>query len=207
MAKGRKKSRAELERNKEYQREYYEQNKEELLEKKKDRYRNDPEYREAMRIRDRRRYWFGKRQKKRGEELPPLDFRELEPVGVIEFEVKNPNDARNGQVVEVPVYDTPAIARIINRNSEGVRRWLSRDVLPEPYWRGDDLDQSIGKGRNPRLWTEDEVWILFDHREQLQRPSHSLKDSLFSVTVKAEYGELVQGIEPNGKKKVADPYA
>lgn len=195
MAKGRKKSENELARNREYQREYYEQNKEELLDKKKDRYRNDPEYREAMRVRDRRRYWFGTRQQKRGELLPELDFRDLEPIGNITFKVDNPADKRHGEEVEVPVFETPAIAAIINRDSEGVRRWLHRNVLPEPYWRGDDVKENIGKGRNPRLWTEDEVWILFDNRDLLTRPSSKLRDSHFSVTVFAEYEKLVQGIE------------
>lgn len=200
MAKGRKKTQREVERNREYQKEYYQRRREELLAERRRRYREDPEYRERMRIRDRRRYWFGRRQqKKKRSNLPDVDFNDVQPLGKLRIVVKNPKDLRHGQEVEVPVYGTNELGQFLGRDGQTIRKWLKRGVLPESAHRGAEVDFTT-KGRNPRLYTEDEARIIYENRELLERPAPSLADSAFSRTVTSEFGKLVQGLRPKPRR-------
>lgn len=179
MAAGRERSKAERERNREYQREYYEKNRERLLEEKRERYRSDPEYREEMRIRDLRRYWFDRRQKRK-RELPELEFSDLKPRGEVTL-----TDADGGEH-RVKVYDSEAVARIVNRSVQTVRNWVLSGVLPSPTLRGWD----IGARGNPLLYREDETRAIYDCREMLQRPTHPLEDSVFAKCVWEAFSKL-----------------
>lgn len=180
----REKSSAERERNRQYQREYYLKNRERLLQKKRERYQNDPEYREEMRIRDSRRYWFERKQQNQ-RDLPRLAFSEIEP----RAEVLLRDDS--GREHRVKLYDTDAIALIVNRSAQTVRNWVSSGVLPSPRLRGWDL----GIRGNPILYREDEARAIYNAREHLRRPTNPMHDSAFANKVREAFGILpVMGI-------------
>lgn len=197
------KEKSERERNRAYQKEYYRRNRERILEERRRRYREDEEYREKMRIRDRRVYWFKRAQERPRRKLPTLGFEDIRPLGHIRIKVTNPEDRRYGKEVEVPVYGTAEIGRMLDRDGQTIRKWLKRGVLPEPHFRGWAVDFTT-KGRNPRLYTEDEVRIIYENRELLTRPAQRLADSAFSRVLHEEFGKLVQGLRPQRRP---DPYA
>lgn len=201
MAK--EKSERERERNRAYQKEYYRRNRERLLEERRRRYREDEDYREKMRIRDRRVYWFKRAQERPRRKLPTLGFEDIRPLGHIRIKVMNHEDRRYGKEVEVPVYGTAEVGRMLDRDGQTIRKWLKRGVLPEPYFRGWSVDFAT-RGRNPRLYTEDEARIIYENRELLTRPAPRLTDSAFSRVLHEEFDKLVQGLRPQPRP---DPYA
>src|SRR5690606_18762901 len=123
---------------------------------------------------------------KKRSNLPDVDFNDVQPLGKLRIVVKNPKDQRHGQEVEVPVYGTNELGQFLGRDGQTIRKWLKRGVLPEPAHRGSEVNFTT-KGRNPRLYTEDEARIIYESRELLDRPAPSLADSAFSRTVMREF--------------------
>lgn len=175
----REKSSAERERNRQYQREYYLRNRERLLREKRERYRDDPKYREDMRVRDTRRYWFERKQRNQ-RDLPELPFSELE--SRTEVLLRD----QSGREHRVRLYDTDAIALIVNRSAQTVRNWVASGVLPPPKLRGWDL----GIRGNPILYREDEARAIYNAREHLRQPTNPMHESAFANKVRAAIGEL-----------------
>lgn len=199
------KSDKEKERNRDYQAEYYEANRDDILSKRKQKYENDPDYRARMRARDQRNYWFRQRPKETvTKELPNIKFEDVSPKGHIELKVKNKEDARDGQTIRVPVYGTTELAKVLDRDPQTLRKWLQAGVIPEPATRGEDLPDGhpLKRGRSPRLYTEDEARTIFEARDLLALPYGRIKDSLFAQSVRESLGDLVQGLEvqKNGKR-------
>lgn len=192
---GRKKRKTakELERNKEYQKERYEDKRDEVLADKKERYETDPEYRESIKASSKRSYWLRRRQKK-ARTLPEVKVAEFQPTARIQVTVDNPADPRNGQTVEVPIYTTAHVSKLLGRTAETVRVWLTEGILPEPAYRADDLPEAAVKGFNPRLFTEDEMRVIETCREKLLLPDHGRKHALFTEAVAQGFAELRQGL-------------
>lgn len=190
----RKKIRSEEEREREraYQKEYYRKNREILLAKRKEKYETDREYREAGRARDRRRYWLKERPDEAAHPLPEVDRGEIRPTGTIPICVGSPEAAET----DVPVYGTPQVATILGRNEQTIRKWLTRGLLPGPYWRGNALPYGhpLRRGRNRRWYTEDEFDILFSHRELLRIPLPSLDANPFFDRVRQAFSQLDRGV-------------
>lgn len=168
---------------KDYQQRYYEKNKEKLLKKRRERYEKDEEYREAMRIRDQRRYWFGRRQEK-DPDVPDKSLEDIEPLGTIDV------DGR-----EVRVYATSAVGELLDRTRQTIAKWGRRGVIPDPYWRGRDVPERIGKGRNPRLYTEDEMRVMAEARHLLALPARTMSESAFSTAVHEGFENLTKGVK------------
>jgi len=189
----RKKSERELARNIEYQKEYYAANRDELLKKKKERYQGDPEYRRGIKVRAKRKRWLEERPEQK--EFPPFGIlAELEPKGSIEVKVKDRHDARHGQTVSVPVFSTGAVAELLGRAPEVLRLWWKRKQIPEPYHRGSMVPENMVKGRNPRLFTLDEMRAIDNVKEMLNLPSRGSSHALFSDRLTEEFEKMDQGL-------------
>lgn len=193
-------------RNREYQKDYYQDNRAEILESRRKKYETDEEYREAMRDRDARNYWFRHRPKELVErEMPEVKFEEVSPKGHLEIKVNNRKDARHGKTIRVAVYGTSALSKFLDRDPQTIRKWLSSGVIPEPAIRGEALPQGhpLRRGRSQRLYTEDEAKAIYEARDLLALPYVRIKDSLFAQNVRESLEDLEQGLEvqPKGKKK------
>lgn len=186
-----------LQREKDYNRNYYQDNRDEILLKRKQKYQNDPEYRARMQARDQRNYWFKDRAQTPEKELPDVRFREVPPKGHIEVTVRNPTDARDGKIITVAVYGTAELGEFLDRDPQTLRKWLKAGVIPEPATRGEDLPEghALRRGRSPRLYTEDEARAIYESRDLLARPYGRIKDSLFAQSVREELEDLVQGLK------------
>jgi hypothetical protein len=180
-------------RERDYQKKYYEENRDRIQEHRRKKYTQDDDYREKARLRSKRQYWFKTRQevqkKRTWVELPHID-----PAGEIEFVVDNPLDARHGETVSVRVYTTAAVAQLFGRSAQTIRLWERDGVLPEPAHRGRDFDHWIAPGRNPRLYTQDEMEVFQECRELIDVPAPSLKESVFSQCMWEKFGEMNAGL-------------
>lgn len=117
----------------EYQKYYYEQNKEDLSKQRKDRYKNDPEYREKVKAASKR--YRAEQREKREKEKPkgaPVK-RERRPRRPVVVKV-------NGS--EVLAYTVPVLASRVGRSINTINRWIYTGTIPKtPLWseRGDRL--------------------------------------------------------------------
>lgn len=142
----------------EYQRHYYEQHKEELSERRKRKYRDDPEYREKVKCASKRYRALQREGRKKTIVDKPRVRKPRKPV-VVEV---------NGS--SVLAYTVSTLAIKIGRSVNTVNRWISIGVIPRtPLWsdRGDRLYtdamilvvkmavQSRGiVGRDPNVYSE-----------------------------------------------------
>lgn len=184
------------EREREYQRRYYEQRKERIRAHRRKKYQEDKEFREKARARSKRQYWFKTRPERQERAKKGVELTQVEPAGTVSVVVENPEDERHGQTVEVPVYTTAAVAQVIGRSPQTIRSWEKNGVVPEPQFRARSLGAKVAKGRNPRLYTEDELRVLEQCREMLRVPYTRLTESAFSKCVHERFKALVQGLEP-----------
>lgn len=199
MAK-KKRSENEKKRAHEYGKEYYADNAERIQEERAKRYAEDPEYRARMQKSAKRRYWLGTRPATTGAlaaTIPDVELATIEPKGTIQVPIDNEHDVRFGTTVEVPVYTTAALEILIGRNSQTIRVWLKEGILPEPHFRGRMLPGvRIAKGRNPRLFTLDEMQVIEACRPHLKLPSHGKKHDIFTRCVVEGFSGLRQGLVP-----------
>ena len=197
MGRKRKKSEKELARNREYQKEYYQRKKEELRATKKARYENNSNYRKAAKLRARRRYWFKVRPEHASSDpslLPDADVEILEPVGTIALTIQDPRDIRSGEIIEMPVYTTAAVADLLGRTRETIGVYLRKGILPEPQYRKGDVEGVVIRGRDVRLFTEDELRAIERARDALLLPSHGTQHFVFTQAVQREFDRLVNGV-------------
>jgi hypothetical protein len=191
----RTKTEKELARNREYQKDYYEKNKEAIKAYKREKYHEDQEYQRKGRVRAKRRYWIAERQENR----EPPKFMPLERVrskGALPLRVDNPADARHGELLMVPVYTTKAVGELLGQKAETIRLWFKRGQFPEPYFRTENAGARLVPGRNPRLFTVDEMRVMDRHKEKLVLPSHGRQHDLFVQAVEEEFRHMVQGLTP-----------
>lgn len=127
-----------------YQKQYYLENRERLLLKKADRYRKNPEYREAAlrRSRERKQILKEEREKKR-----ELHGRRRGPVKPKPFDVK-----MGSVMLEVVMMSGGQLAKRLGRKTQAIRVWEQKGILPEAMYR----DPRTGA----RLYTEDQVKAL-----------------------------------------------
>lgn len=199
MAK-KKKSAHEQEQNREYQKEYYAKNKDKLAEDRARRYREDPEYAKRMKNAAKRRFWLGTRPATTGEHaptLPDVALSQIAPKGLIPVVVDNSDDHRHGTTIEVPVYTTAALEVLLGRMSQTIRVWLKEGILPEPFYRGRMVPLKVAKGRNPRLFTQDEMEAIEACKANLTLPSHGKKHDIFTRCVRERFESMVQGLAPS----------
>jgi hypothetical protein len=107
-----------------YFRDYYSKNKEELAKKRKEKYSNDPEYREKIRIRS-----VALRDKKKAE------YDRLLALGLVEKKTYKKRGPRTYTVVvngvSQPAFSIAEMAKKLNRSKFVVMDWIKRGVIPK----------------------------------------------------------------------------
>jgi DNA-binding transcriptional MerR regulator len=171
---------------------WYEQNKEKVAESRHKRYKNDPEYREKVQARARYHYWTKKRTNHLTQEVN-IDEVELSSSKTIRVDINNPEDARYGQSVEVPVYDAGQLGKYMGRSAQTIRLWERRGVTPAAFWRN---------AQGYRLYTEDQVIAYLENKHYLDLPMKSIEHSLFAREIKKSLEEMPDGVKVEEAKDV-----
>lgn len=167
-----------------YFQEWYEKNKEKLSEKRKEKYEKDPDYREKRRLEARRYYWMQKRRAVRVEEYD-VDDLDVKPNDVLTIEITDERDIRNGMEIEVPVYFTSGVAKVVGRSSLTVRLWFLKGYVDEALYRN-RLDY--------RMITKDQLNCFAHNVSLLKMPAKEFAKSPFFVQVK----KCVRSLNKNG---------
>lgn len=182
------KSEKEKERNREYQKKRYLAKKAQYQAERAERYRNDPDYQQRMKNTAKRRYWLHERAEEPVDpKLLDIAIEDLRPNGTMPVVV-------DGVLHQVAVYTTAALEAVLGRNASTLRLWLKNGILPEPYHRKNPDGLKLAKGSNPRLFTEDELRIIYDCRSQLALPSHGRQHDIFTRCVEEKFAALKKGI-------------
>lgn len=133
-----------LEDDAEYQRKYYQENREKLLREKASRYRSDPEYRKAAIARSK------ETKKKARLERQALIRKEGPKPRMIK---PKPFDIKMGRAtVETVMMVSGQLGQRLGRKTQTIRIWEKKGILPEAMYR----DPKTGA----RLYTEDQVRAL-----------------------------------------------
>jgi hypothetical protein len=163
---------------------YYEENREAVLDKKKERYKNDPEYRNKIKEASKARRQalaeekkrLGIPRKKKGDS--PLWFR---------IQVGN-------EEVPVRMYTVGQLAKRLGRKPQTIRVWESNGLIPEAMYRNTAKD---------RLYTELQIKLIlaaYDLAEEMygvQKVSNRIGETNFSKNVWAIWEKYPLGIEHN----------
>jgi hypothetical protein len=111
-----------------YFKSYYERKKDEIAEKRKERYHNDPEYKEKNRIRS-----IALREKKRAE------YERLLSLGLVEKKAYKKRGPRAYTVVingeSQPAFSIAEMSKKLNRSKFVVMDWVKRGVIPSSPFR------------------------------------------------------------------------
>jgi DNA-binding transcriptional MerR regulator len=113
---------------KSYFQEYYEKNREVLSKKRRDRYRDDPEYRDQVKKRAMERYL-----KQREERLKDLEENPQEP------KVRGNNFPRVMEIdgKDVLVHGVSEFASRVGRNVQTITAWEAKGIIPAPTVKDD----------------------------------------------------------------------
>jgi len=173
-----------------YQAAYYRKNKARLKKERAARYKNDPEYRAEHETRSKRYYWL-KRRPARMRAKGKVGAATALPRPVALVTVRLPG----GTEVETKVYTTTALIAVLRRTRQTLYQWEAAEVIPPPAMRKRDLDVSVIRGKNPRLYTEAELAILRDCAPLLQQPRKTMPQSVFATEVTKRFATLYRGVE------------
>lgn len=157
----------------EYGKQYYQDNRKDLLEKKRQRYRNDTEYREKIQTaaRERKRRITAERREARKDE----DFVAKRKERPIWFTIEI-----NGVDTPVRMHTSGQLAKRLGRLPQTMRVWEKRGILPEALYRNAAKD---------RLYTEVQVsGIVAAYDEAEERFGTALVSYRISST---NFAELV----------------
>lgn len=164
---------------------WYEEHKEEIARKRREKYHKDKEVREKAIARARYHYWTKKRPNKM---IQKVDIEEVDvqPDKIIQIRIKNPDDARYGKVIEVPVLDSGELAKLMDRTAQTLRLWERRGVIPPALWRDK---------RGFRLFTEDQVKAFLACKHYLELPMKRIEESVFAREIKKALEAMPDGVE------------
>lgn len=164
---------------------WYEENKEEVGKKRKERYDTDPQYREDRKARARYYYWTKKRANEISKEADVENIN-LKSNKSIRVDILNEEDNRYGTMIEVPIYGTTELSEIIERGVQTIRIWEKRGVIPEATWR-----DSSGN----RVYTEDQMKAFISCKHFLKYPSKNIEDSIFKKEIFKAFEDMPDGVE------------
>ena len=151
---------------------YYEVNKEKLAEKRRNRYQNDPEYRERIKeaARERRRRAREEREQLKVEgRLPPPKYK---------GGIGNPATVLLGDKM-VPAYSITILADRVGKPLYVVQYWARRGLLPQTPFRSNS---------GSRLYTQQMINAV--KRAVNRRDKISTKDDSFRLEIKAAWRSL-----------------
>lgn len=167
-----------------YYRKWYDENKEAVAKRRKEKYDNDPSYRQKHIDHSRRYYWLKRR---RAKPLKKVDVNvdEIQPNEIADVIISNEDDVRCGIIVPVPMYYPRVIAKYIGRTVQTLRLWALQGKIPEATYRN---------FANYRLYTRDQFKIYMDNLPYLAFTSKSFIESPFFVNIR----EGIEALEPDG---------
>lgn len=166
---------------------WYAANKDEVSERRRKRYAEDPEYREKRKTHSERFYWLKQRPASRVGK--PLEYEALDlvPDGVVHIVVENEDDVRYGMELEVPVFYPSTVAAAIRRSMQTLRLWFLKGLL---------LDVMMRNARGYRLFTEDQLRLLVENRHWLGLSVQDFEKHPFFALVNEGWARMPDGIEP-----------
>ena len=172
-----------------YYKEYYEKNKERILNSRKVRYKNDKTYREKIkRDRQETRKRFKKLEELKKKKMHIEAGEDLETLSGTKMKVSTPN----GEAVTY-MFTLGQVADILNVRKQNFLNWILANKVPESIYRDH---------RNWRLYTHDQVSVMktiFDKENAYcQRNSTKLRmNSDLSEKIKDSLDKLEYGLKPN----------
>ena len=181
-----------------YNKAYYAKRKEAIAKARRAKYKNDPTYREKAKLRSKRQYHTRTRPARmaeRGPSYPATALNDLKPVGSIDVKVGTKKSDLFGQSLTVGVFSTASLSALLGRSGQTLRQWEKSGVIPEPAWRGQDVKTFVSKGRNPRLYTRDELAVIEENRSLLDLPAPRLSESVFAKKVTEGFKALYRGVK------------
>ena len=164
----------------EYNRSYYERNKDKIAKRKASRYQNDPEYRErilARRAQQREEEKEARRKKERKPRAQRAPKRMRIPIG------------NTGQFVVVNMYSVGKLAFHVGVSTQTIHKWEKQGAIPPASFR------SSG---GHRLYTEKQVEIM----TTVYRKHLNLSDGAWRITdefvreMHERLGKLQYGVSP-----------
>jgi len=172
------------ERNARY-RDWYAKNKERIAKERRERYKGNSEYREKQIANSRYYYWTKVRS---NQVLQPVDVSKvkIEVNKEIKVHISNPQDARYGTDVTVPVLDAGELGALMGRTAQTIRLWERRGVTSKAMWR--DI-------KGYRLYTLDQVYAFLENKHLLEMPTRDFENSLFARKIKDALELMPDGIK------------
>lgn len=164
---------------------WYIKNREEIAKKRQERYENDPEYREKVIARSRYHYWTKQRKNELMKEVDTESI-ELKADKVLPIHIDNPEDARFGQDLEVPVFNSGELGALLNRSPQTIRLWERREITPKAFWRDP---------RGYRLYTEDQVIAFLECKHYLDMPMKNIETSVFAREIRKALESMPDGVK------------
>jgi len=164
-----------------YNARYYSENREALLEKKRTRYQEDPEYRERIltAARERKRILSEERKKEKalnkGKEKPLWFSLEI-----------------GGEEIPVKMFTSGQLSKRLGRKSQTVRVWEKRGLIPEAIYRSAAKD---------RLYTEFQVNLILQAYDRAEEEfgekavTHRISSTSFFGAVRKIWEDYPNGIE------------
>jgi len=149
---------------------WYAQNKDTVSARRRERYKEDAQYRENKRKHSASYYWLkSRRAKSVGLNQVNFDTLELTPDLICSMPVTNEADIRYGMTLHVPMYYSSKVAAVLRRSSQTIRLWFMDKRIDDVFHRS---------SRQYRLFTKDQMhviaelryWLSFDVREFSQHP-------------------------------------
>lgn len=174
---------------KEYAKKYYQEHKEEILKKKRERYKTDPEYRKSIvdaKIKNYKRY---KEEKKAYKKLLKKNPLLKEPREVL-IEVA-------GKKFIVPVRTLGYLATVLGTTVRMIRHWEREGIIPEPKYRD---------GRGVRLYPDFQVKkiaeIWWGIRSQQPNPSRvQMQKTDMRARLHQLWADYPLGFEPSEERE------
>jgi hypothetical protein len=149
---------------------WYDDNSDELLAKRRKKYKRNKKYREAHVQRVRRNYWNN-----RPTTIAKSIRRKVKPSLFILV-----NDE------EIPAYGIVDVAKLFGRTTRTIVGWIKTNVLPKP------INHSTQR-RSVRVYTEKEFALIRRHAPLLGHPKKSLRESVFARTLRRDMSYLRTG--------------
>lgn len=159
-----------------YQREYYRKWKEQLSESKRIQREQTPGVKEAYQLRSKRHH----AEKTR----PVVIERRARALGTA---AQLSELAPKGRAVVVATgkshdfFNLAALGLLLNKSPDTLLDWERRVVLPAPLWSQRDLDRTLSKGGNPRLYSRAEMEVYERCRDLLVIATKALGGSAFAT--------------------------
>jgi hypothetical protein len=163
---------------------WYEENKENLAQKRKIRYRKDPVYRDKRIQSSKRHYWLNKRRAVPMKKID-VDVSKLLPDEIADVIISNENDVRCGLSVPVPMFYHGSMSKHLRRTVQTLRLWALRGLIPEATYRNH---------LNYRLYTKDQLKIYLDNIHLLRLVAKDFSKHPFFMAIR----EGLEKLEPDG---------